>query len=232
MSDSATLLNIDYRSWLQAFRGIARATDERTLITAGLPRSAVGNSAPLINYETGAAVASALVMANMNSLPFDWAARFSVGGSNMNFFIVRQLPVFPPETYLRRPHPHMETYAELIVPRVLELVYTVTTDLEGFAKDLGYDGPPFPWDEHRRHRLQCELDAVFAHMYRLDRSELEWMLDPPAPIETFSKLRRTELAEFGEYRTKRLVLQALQQLTQGQPPDLQPWSPTVPETIP
>ena len=202
MSNKAPLLNIDYRSWLQAFRGIARATDARTFITTGLPRSGAGNSAPILDYETGPAIAATLVMANMNSLPLDWAARLSVGGTNMNFFIVRQLPVFPPEAYLKQPYPHMETYAEMIVPRVLELVYTVTTDLEGFAKDLGYHGEPFSWDEHRRHRIQSELDAIYAHMYRLDRSDLEWILDPPDPIETFSVLRDNELAECGEYRTK------------------------------
>ena len=217
MSDSATLLNIDYRSWLQAFRGITTSTNERTFLTTGLPRSAVGNSAPILDYENGPAIAAALVMANMNSLPLDWATRLSMGGTNMNFFIVKQLPVFPPEAYLERPHPHMATYAEMIVPRVLELVYTVTKDLEGFAKDLGYNGPPFPWDENRRHLVQSELDAIFAHMYRLDRSDLEWILDPDDPSVSFSALRDSERAEFGEYRTKRLVLQAFDHLTQGNP---------------
>ena len=219
MSDSATLLNIDYRSWLQAFRGITRATDVRTVIMSNIQRSAVGNSAPVIDYETGRAIAAALVMANMNSLPLDWAARLSVGGTNMNFFIVKQLPVFAPEAYLKRPHPPMETYAELIVPRVLELVYTVTKDLEGFARDLGYDGPPFSWDEHRRHLIQSELDAIFAHMYRLDRSDLEWILDAPDPSVSFPTLQGYEQAEFGEYRTKRLVLQAFDQLTGGELPN-------------
>ena len=219
MSNKAPLLNIDYRTWLQAFRGISRATDSRTVIMSNLQRSAVGNSAPVIDYETGRAIAAALVMANMNSLPLDWAARLSVGGTNMNFFIVKQLPVFAPEAYLKRPHPPMETYAELIVPRVLELVYTVTKDLEGFARDLGYDGPPFPWDEHRRHLIQSELDAIFAHMYRLDRSDLEWILDAPDPSVSFPTLQGYEQAEFGEYRTKRLVLQAFDQLTGGELPN-------------
>ena len=215
MSNKAPLLNIDYHSWLQAFRGITRGTDERTLIMSQVSASAVSNSAPLVNYETGRAISAALVMANMNSLPLDWAARLSVGGANMNFFIVKQLPVFPPEAYLKRPHPHTETYAEMIVPRVLELVYTVTKDLEGFARDLGYHDDPFPWDGRRRHRIQSEVDAIFAHMYRLDRSDVEWMLDPPDPFESFSKLQKAEIAEFGEYRTKRLVLQAFDHLTWG-----------------
>ena len=71
-----------------------------------------------------------------------------------------------------------------MVPRVLELTYTAY-DLQGFAQDLGYDGPPFPWAEERRHQLKCELDAIFAHMYQLDRSDLEWILDAPAPSSSF-----------------------------------------------
>ena len=89
----------------------------------------------MISYEQAQAIASALVLANMNSLPFDWAARFSVGGVNMNFFIVKQLPVLPPEAYLERiPRVNAvsSTYAEMIVPRVLELVYT-SDDMKGFA---------------------------------------------------------------------------------------------------
>ena len=103
----------------------------------------VGNSAPVVDYETVPAVAAALVVANMNSIPLDWAARFSVGGVNMNFFIVKQLPVLPPGAYLKDAGCGTK-YVELIVPRVLELIYT-GDELEGFAADLGYHECPFPW---------------------------------------------------------------------------------------
>ena len=73
----------------------------------------------------------------------------------MSFFILKQLPVLPPETYLEDAVQDLK-WVELVVPRVLELTYT-THDLKPFAQDLGYDGPPFPWDEDRRHRLKCEL---------------------------------------------------------------------------
>ena len=106
------------------------------------------------------------------------------------------------------------------MPRALELTYTAY-DLRGrLPKDMGYDGPPFPWDEARRHRLKCELDAIFAHMYRLDRSDLEWILDAPEPSASFPSLKRNEMREFGEYRTQRYVLQAYDQLARGELPDL------------
>ena len=183
----------------------------------------MGNSAPAIDYMYAKAVSSALVLANMNSIPLDWAARFSVGGVHMNFFILKQLPVLPPKAYLEESscgHP----WVQLIVPRVLELTYT-SEELTGFANDLGYDGPPFPWDEERRLRLRCELDAIFAHMYGLTRADLEWVLDAPPPSSSFPSLKQNEMGEFGEYRTQRYVLRAFDSLERGDDLDLRGDSP-------
>ena len=139
----------------------------------------------------------------------------------MNFFIVKQLPVLPPEAYLETVQgcATVVVWAELVVPRVLELTYTAN-DLRGFAEDVGYDGPPFPWEDDRRHRVQCELDATYAHMYDLDRRDLEWILDAPQPGASFPTLKRNEIDTFGEYRTQRYVLHAYDQLARGELPDL------------
>ena len=222
MNEGGPIIHIDSAKWLQVFRDITNATNERTLVAANTPISAIGHTASLIDYEHAQAVASALVLADMNSLPFDWATRFSVGGVHMSLFIVKQLPVLPPEAYLENVGGNDRCplrYVELIVPRVLELTYTAA-DLEGFARDLGYDGPPFTYDDDRRHRLKCELDAIFAHLYRLDRADLEWILDAPAPSASFPALKRNEMQEFGEYRTQRYVLHAYDQLARGELPDL------------
>ena len=218
MSNKAPLINFEPSEWLQVFRSITRSTDERTVLADNMPRSGVGKSTTVITYEQSKSVASALVLANLNSLPLDWTARLSVGGINMNFYIVKQLPVLPPEAYLE-PSPTGDTWVELIVPRVLELTYTAW-DLQPFAQDLCYDGPPFVWDEERRHRLKCELDAVYAHMYQLDQEDLAWILDAPEPSQSFPGLKRNEMQQFGEYRTQRYVLQAYNLLAQGQLPNL------------
>ena len=47
-----------------------------------------------------------------------------------------------------------------------------------FARDLGYDGPPFAWNEDRRALLRAELDALYARAYGLTRDELRYILDP------------------------------------------------------
>ena len=86
--------------------------------------------------------------------------------------------------------------------------------MRAFAQDLGYNGPPYPWDPHRRAVLKAELDAYYARLYGLMRDELRYILDPHEvygkdfPSETFRVLKNNEIREFGEYRTQRLVLEA------------------------
>ena len=112
------------------------------------------------------------------------------------------------------------SWVELVVPRVLELTYT-SHELGGFASDLGYtEERPFPWDDARRHRIQSELDAIFSYVYRLDRSDVEWILDAPQPSSSFPSLKQHEMRRFGEYRTRQYVLEAFEQLRRGEIPDL------------
>jgi hypothetical protein len=109
---------------------------------------------------------------------------------------------------------------DFIVPRVLELTYTAH-DLAPFARDLGHSGPPFPWNPERRALLRAELDAYYAILYGLTRDELRYILDPADvygddyPTETFRGLKNNEIRQFGEYRTRRLVLEAWDRLTSG-----------------
>lgn len=77
---------------------------------------------------------------------------------------------------------------------------------------------PFAWDEDRRAMLHAELDAYYARLYGLTRDELRYILDPQDvygpdfPGETFRVLKDNETAKFGEYRTRRLVLEAWDRL--------------------
>lgn len=73
-------------------------------------------------------------------------------------------------------------------------------DVAPFARDCGYDGPPFRWDEERRFRLRCELDAAFFRLYQLPRDDVAYILD------TFPIVRRHDEQRFGTYRTKDTIL--------------------------
>ncbi|MCL2128919.1 MAG: N-6 DNA methylase [Treponema sp.] len=74
--------------------------------------------------------------------------------------------------------------------------------------------PPFVFDPERRALLRAALDARYARLYGLSRDDLRYILDPADimgpdyPSETFRVLKEREIAEFGEYRTRRLVLEA------------------------
>ena len=79
---------------------------------------------------------------------------------------------------------------------------------------LWYEGEPFTFDPQRRAVLCAELDARCAKLCGLNEQELTYILGPSAvygpdyPSESFRVLKEKEIAEFGEYRTMRMVLEA------------------------
>jgi hypothetical protein len=194
------------KEWLLGFRDVTNAISERTAIFSLLSKVAVGHNSPLIFLEQQKNEFHCLFLANVNSLIFDFIARQKVGGTHLTFFILKQLPVIPPESYTLQD-------IEFISKRVLELTYTAY-DLKPFAEDMGYHGEPFIWDENRRAILRAELDAKYAKLYGLTRNELRYILDPADiygpdfPSETFRVLKNNEIKKYGEYRTQKLVLAA------------------------
>ena len=192
--------------WIISFRNNARANDERTAIFSLVPRVGVGNNAPQILLAPEYSANVSCLLANFNSLAFDYVVRQKIGGASLNFYVVKQLPILPPSAYT-------PADIDFIAARVLELVYTAN-DLRPFAEDMGYHGEPFRWDEARRAHLRAELDAYYARLYGLTRDELRYILDPKEvhgedfPGETFRVLKEKEVRLYGEYRTRRLVLEA------------------------
>ncbi|MEW8051182.1 MAG: N-6 DNA methylase [Candidatus Thiodiazotropha sp.] len=207
------LLDIRRPKYLQGWRDVTSAHVYRTVIAGVIPLSAVGHTCPLI-FSGGTAEQKAALLANMDSISYDFIARQKVGGTHLTYGYIKQFPTLPPEQYAKND-------LDFIVPRVLELTYT-SHDLKPFAEDLGYSGDPFPFEPERRHQLQSELDAYYARLYGLNREELRYILDPADvmgedyPSETFRVLKNKEINEFGEYRTGRLVLEAWDKLERGE----------------
>lgn len=179
------------------FRDITNSTNERTAITTLFPRSAVGNKLPIIS---STAKSKWLVAAVHSSFAFDFVARQKVGGTSMNFFIAYQLPVLSPA--------QLGTYTDWaggavsswITERCQELFYSAD-DASAIGRAMGVSGPPFVWNAERRESIRAELDAAFFHLYGLNRNDASFVMD------TFPIVERKDEAEFGEYRTKRLILE-------------------------
>ena len=198
------------RQWLMGWRDITNSTNERTVIAGVVPRVGVGHKLPLFFCDKAPDVLHILALyANINSLVLDFIARQKMGGTSLTYHYVRQLSILGADWY-------SPSHLDFIKPRVLELVFT-TTDLGPFANDLGYKGKPFAWAPDRRAILRAELDAYYAKLYGLTRDELRYILDPSDiygddyPSVTFPGLKRNEIRDFGEYRTRRLVLEAWDQ---------------------
>jgi len=202
------------REWFLTFKSVTSPTNARTFIAVMIPRAGVANS--LITVLPGRASAEIVscLYANLNALPLDYVARNKVGGVNLNFFYVNQFPVLAPDAY-------GDVDRHFVVNRVLELTY-VADDMRPWAKSIGYEASPFPFDPDRRAQLRAELDAYYARLYGLTREELCYILDPTSvmgedyPSETFRVLKQNEMREFGEYRTQRLVLEAWDALERGE----------------
>ena len=193
------LATVGPRSALLAWRRISATTNERTFLVSTLPVVAVGDSLFLFatrrpSYEPG-------LLVNAGSLVFDYVVRQKMGGTNVSFFITDQLPVLPPESYDQHPAwLGAQSLLSWVSYRALELTFTAT-DLTPFARELGYQGPPFRWDSDRRALIRAELDAAMFRLYGIERADVEYIMD------TFPIVRRKNEQRFGEYRTKRLVLE-------------------------
>jgi hypothetical protein len=143
----------------------------------------------------------------MNSMPFDFIVRQKAQSTHLNWYILEQLPVIVPERF--EESIGATKIADFIREQVLHLTYTAH-DMAPFAHDLGYDGPPFRWDAEDRRLRIAALDALFMHLYDIDESDAAYILD------SFPIVREQDVAAFGSYRTKELVLAGTQRIASGQ----------------
>jgi hypothetical protein len=180
-------------------RDVARSTDVRTAIQAIIPAYGVGHKAPLILPFAHRELLPSFYAA-MNSFCFDYLIRQKIGGASLSYFILKQTPMPDPE--------QVRNMNDFVRPRVLELTYTAW-DVQPFARDLCYEGPPFTWNAGRRFLIRCELDAAFFHLYGISRDDAEYIM------ETFPIVKRKDEQRFGEYRTKRVILEIYDEMAEA-----------------
>ena len=205
--------------WMLGYRKISNATNERTFVTSIIPLpKGAGDS--IIYLLIDDVKTSTIAQGMLSSLVFDYISRQKMGGSNMSNFITKQLPILTNEQI-------PESMVLPIIKRVSYLCY-FNHDLDSWAKELSEaltveqraEIPelqaltPFIYNSEKRAIVQAELDAIFANLYGLNTEELKYILDPedvcgPGCInETFRVLKDNEIRQYGEYRTKRLVMDA------------------------
>ncbi len=161
--DVETRLDFWDHAGLIGFRDVTSSTNERTSLFSILPRVAVGHTAPLVFAKEDIRTCVSY-LSHCSSFVFDDCTRQKFGGIHLTYSYLKQLPVIPPHTYA----PDLLGF---ITPRVLELTYTVWV-LQPFARDLGYDGDPFVWNEERRFIMRRQLDALNFHLYGIERADV------------------------------------------------------------
>ena len=200
----------DHLSWAVAFKDVTSPTNVRTVIASIIPRVGAGHTLPLLMPEADDVrsyqESAWLWLACLNSFAFDFVARQKVQGQHLTWYTFEQLPVLTPTAYHRHFGDH--TAADLVRDHVLRLTYTAH-DMAPFARDLGHHGPPFPWDPEARRHLRARLDALYFHLYGLDRDDAAYILS------TFPIIQRQDKAQFGHFRTKALILAYINALAAG-----------------
>ena len=203
----------DNSEYFLGFRDIARPTDVRTVIASIVPIAGYGNKVPLlINDSEGVdnlsfgALEIAFLTANLNTFALDFVVRQKVQATSLNWYIVEQFPVIAREAYERTFA--RTTARELVRDHMLRLTYAAH-DMAPFARDLGYDGPPFIWNEKERRHLRARLDALYFHLYGISREDAAYIMD------TFPIVRSQDMDDFGSYRTKEMILAYMNALAAG-----------------
>ena len=188
------------RRWLAVFKRVTSATNERTLVGCFLPWSAVSYTLYIVLCPDRNLDVLPGLMASMFSFAGDYLVRQKTTQPSLPMGAVYETAFPGPETYrAQAPWDQERTTLAWMIPRIMELSYTAW-DLEHFAKDFGYDCPPFRWDADRRFLLRCELDAAFFHLYGIERHDVGYLM------ETFPSVERKDIRKHGERSTRLRIL--------------------------
>lgn len=167
----------------------------------------------------------------MNSFCCDYIIRQKLGGTNMNYGYVMHFPVLADNQY-------SSILYNFIISRFIELSFTSYSML--YIEVSIYNVPLFIWDEERRFEILCELDALYFHLYLGTQKDweksynssfqqsstsavgnainplLSYFQSPRKAVEyimkTFPIVKRKDIDEFGEYLTRRSILEIYDQI--------------------
>ena len=173
------------------YRRISSSTDMRTGIACAWDgETAYGHTTVLIGLES--ARASALWLANFNSIPFDYCLRQSVGQATIEQYDIDQMPTPTKDEWEHEYRPH-ESAATYCIDRVVVLQFTERRYAR-WARELRPATQLREWQPpEERIRLIAEIDACVASLYPIEPDDLEHM------YSSFPILERKQRAAHGSY---------------------------------
>ena len=170
-----------------AVRDVGRAVTEPRLVKATLLRRVPAtDKLPFLVAPLNQALG---LVAILNSSVFDFQARLIQGGSGLKSWILGQCAV-PPQSALD--------------PAIGELVVELSVNSIALANEYGL--PLQPWDEDDRHAVEAEIDARVAWSFGVNIDEYVQLWDH------FSVLEAQETRRLGEFRSKRMAIEAYEML--------------------
>jgi hypothetical protein len=213
------LVSLLLPKYLIGWRDITNDANQRTLLCSFMPTSGSGHTINNLSCNLGP-IYEACLVAQLSSIVCDYVVRCKLGGTHLTHSYMEQVPVISPKSF-------DEKARRFIAVRVAELVYTSSAMAQFYEEliaelkdDTVKRDAPFEFNENRRHKIKCELDAFIAHLFGLSREDLVFILDPSEllgadyPSHTFLGLKSKEVRDFGEYRTRRRVIQAWDEIVE------------------
>jgi hypothetical protein len=183
-----------------AFKNVTSPTNERTMIAAFIPYSGVVHSAPLIFTGLDISVhLTACLLGNLNSFAYDYICRQKIGGNNLSYFIINQIPTFHPDFYEEKcPWDKKQTLEKWISERVLKLTCT-SNDMIPLAEAAGFEGKVYKWKMDDRNKLMAELDAAYFILYGIKRNDVVYILSTFQGIQKEGTLGNNTQSSILEY---------------------------------
>lgn len=224
------------RRWLVLHSRKSNRDNSRTFTVSIVPFCASVDVAPIIlTKDSNDFRPSVMAAALGQTFVFDYLIRQRLVGFSIGKNLLREIPAFRWYTYLEEcPWRTNQTLYDWLIERILELAYTAW-ELHEFARDCGWHGAPFRWDEGRRLLIRSEIDAAFFFLYLRPDKDGKWRQvggdnssggeDPTEDhphvsdhfasprdglsymMDTFDKVCAADELRYGEYRTKRIILE-------------------------
>jgi hypothetical protein len=194
------------------FCDVASPTNERSLVAALIPPNCVcGHKVPTFTFKEGYEWQYMVWLAVANSFTMDFVVRKKIS-LTMSYTVLDSLPF--PRLCVDDPT------ARLLVPLSLRLTCVSSEMIDywnlvakcGFVEPVDSDSrsPGLIEDNERELSLSTVEAIVASKVFGLSRNELAFIMD------TFPIVRRKDEAQFGEYRTRRLVLEAFDRQADSQ----------------